>query len=435
MNKIPKNKDEKLEEEQAFYGVSATIVNDIISALEEEDSDKVYNITESLHSADVADLIGSLKSSLRIKYIEIIRRYINPEVLAYLDDEVKKQVLQQLDAVGIASLIEELDSDDALQLIEDLDYELQKNILKALSPSDRAMLEEGLTYPEDSAGRLMQREMVCIPTFWTIKEVIDFIRESANVPENFHNIYVVDPKYRPLGHIPVNKVLREHPSTHISEILHPEDKTIPVTMDQEEVAHIFKHYGLVSAPVIDDNGRIIGVITVDDIVEIIEEEAEEDIFHLAGVKESDFSATIFKTVYWRIRWLFVGLLSSLLAARVISEFEGTLQQKIYLSFLMVIVASMAGNTGMQTVTVTIRAIATRELKPGYSWKTILKEFQVSSFIGLFFAIIIGSIAAIWLDSSVAYVLGAALFFNIVLSSLTGTCLPIFIDRLGLDRSL
>lgn len=427
--------EKEIAEVHTLYGVSTGLVNDIRAALESGDTQRVHELTETLHNADVADLIDQLPDALRVVYIDLIHTRIDPEVLAYLEDQTKQEVLEQMGARGVAALIERLDSDDALKLIVDLDYGLQKDILRVVSPAERAMLEEGLTYPEDSAGRLMQREMVCIPTFWTVGEVIDFVREAPNVPEDFHNIYVVDPKYRPVGFIPVNRVLREPPSRPIAEITDDEMRTIPVTMDQEEVAQIFKHYNLVSMPVVDEAGRIIGVVTVDDIVGIIEEEAEEDIFHLGGVRESDFNETILRTAYWRIRWLMVSLISALISSRIIAAFEASIAQKVYLSFLMVIVAAMAGNTALQTVTVTIRAIATRELKPGSAWQVMRKQMGVSALIGLFFAVVIGSIAFFWLNAQVAWVLAGALFFNILISGVTGVALPLLADRLGLDPAL
>jgi len=435
MTKDAQNTNKEICEEQTLYGVSASLIHDIKQALETSDTERVLEITETLHHADVADLISRLSYDLRTQYIAVIQHRIAPEVLAYLEDQTKKEVLLQMGATGVAALIEQLDSDDALQLIQDLDYEFQKDILRAVSPTERAMLEEGLTYPADSAGRLMQREIVCIPTFWTIREVIDFIREAPHLPESFHNIYVVDPKYRPVGYLPVDKVLREKPARPISEIVVQEIKTIPVEMDQEEVAQIFKHYGLVSAPVIDENGRIIGMITVDDIVGVIEEEAEEDIFHLGGVKESDFNEPLLKTAYWRIRWLIISLVSALIASRVIAAFEKTIEQKVYLAFLMVIVSAMAGNTALQTVTVTVRAIATREFKAGQMWYVIGKQLGVSALTGLFFALILGIVTFLWIDEYVALVLSAALFFNILMSGLTGVMLPLIADHLGLDPAL
>lgn len=424
-----------LEEDQLYYGVSSTLINEIRTSLEENNSATILEITQTLHNADVADLIANLSTDLRKKYLSIIQQRIDPEVLAYLDDQIKKEVLLQMGAHWVATLIEQLESDDALQLIADLNYQFQKEILRAVSPQERAILEEGLTYPEDSAGRLMQREMVCIPTFWTIQEVMDFVREAPNVPEDFHNIYIVDPKYRPVGFIPVNKLLREEPNRPIAEIVEPEINTIPVMMDQEEVAQIFKHYSLVSAPVVDESGRIIGMITVDDIVDVIEEEAEEDIFHLGGVRESDFSESVLRTAYWRIRWLMVSLVSALMASRIIAAFEQSIEQKVYLSFLMVIVAAMAGNTALQTVTVTVRAIATRELKSGHVMRVVLKQLGVSTLIGGFFAMVMGTISYFWIDGYVAVVMGCSLFLNILISGLTGVGFPLLADRMGFDPAL
>ena len=427
-----------LETESALpsYGVAPELVANVLQALEAGRPKEVQEIAKGMHAADIADLIDRLDPAPRQQFIEIVQRQISPDFLAHLEDPIKDEVLRQLDPKIIAAAIARLDSDDAVYVLEDMDKLQLRAVLRAIPSQNRAMLEEVLTYPEDSAGRLMQREVVCVPTFWTTQETIDFIRESPELPETFYNIYVVDPKHHPLGVVPLDTLLKKKSDIPISEIMNTSLRSVPVDMDQEEVARIFQHYGLVSSPVTDPSGRIVGMITVDDIVNVIEEEAEEDIMHLAGVSESDFHAPILKTSYLRARWLIATLINTLIAATVISQFERSIEEKVALSFLMVIVAAMGGNSGMQTVTVTVRALATKELDISATGKAILKELIVALFTSATFALILGTIAAFWLDDiSVGVVLGAALICNMIWAGAAGTFLPILVQRWGMDPAI
>lgn len=418
------------------YGVSTELIAEVLNLLEKSDNSSIQELTRELHAADVADLISRLDPLSRQQLIDIIKSYFDPEVLAYLEDQVKDQVLEQVGPGAIAAAIAELDSDDAISVLEDMDRRQQREVLRAIPAQNRAMLEEVLTFPEDSAGRLMQREIVCVPTFWTIQETIDFIRESPELPETFYDIYVVDPKHHPIGVVSLDVLLRKPPSTPIAEVMDTSIRTVPVDLDQEEVARIFKHYGLLSAPVIGPTGRIVGMITVDDIVSVIEEEVEEDIMHLAGVSESDFRAPVLQTSYQRSRWLIVTLINTLIAASVISQFENSIEEKVALSFLMVIVAAMGGNSGMQTVTVTVRAIATKELEYSNTRKSIVKELLVALLTSFLFAMILGTIVAVWLgDIGVGCVLGGALMCNMIWAGFAGTFLPVIVQRLGMDPAI
>jgi magnesium transporter len=429
---------EKLELENTAptYGVSDELVEYIKAALEVGDVARVQEITEPLHAADVADLIANLDSELLKKFVNIIKPQIDPEILAHLGDQDKEEVLQLVGPGAIAAALAGLDSDDAIHVLEDLDKSEQRAILRAIPAKNRAMLEEVLNFPEGNAGRLMQREIVCVPTFWTIQETIDFIRESQELPESFYDVYVVDPKHHPIGVVSLDNLLKNEPNKPIAEIMNTQLKTIPMGMDQEEVARIFKHYALVSAAVISPNGRIVGMITLDDIVDVIEEEVEEDIMHLAGVSESDFHAPIVHTAYHRSRWLIVTLVNTLIAASVISQFQNSIEEKVALSFLMVIVAAMGGNAGMQTVTVTVRALATKELEYGNKGKSIMKEILVASITSVVFALILGGVASLWLhDIYVGIVLGIAVICNMLWAGFAGTFLPILVQRLGMDPAI
>lgn len=301
---------------------------------------------------------------------------------------------------------------------------------------ERVILEEVLTYPEYSAARLMQREIVCVPPFWTVAETMHYLTKEKNLPEKFYDLFVVDPKHTPIGGIPLSLLLRQPSSTKVADIMMADIKRIPALMDQEEVALLFRKYGLVSAPVIDEGGRIVGMITVDDVVDVIEEEAEEDIMLLSRVTESDFYEPLLSTSYSRIRWLVISLISTLLAATVISQFQHTIEKLVALAVLMPINAAMSGNAGMQVVTVTVRALATRELGGANMSRAIWKEILVGLINGIVFGALVGSIAAFWFaDPALGIVLGGALIFNMIWAAAWGVALPILIDKMGMDPAL
>lgn len=426
----------ELEASTPTYGVSDELVHQIQNALDAGDYTAVRETLESMHAADVADLIANLDSDVLEKFVTVLQTPIDPEILAHLGDTEKEQFLKLVGPGAIAEALKSLDSDDAIHILEDLDKQELREVLRAIPAKNRAMLEEVLNYPEGSAGRLMQREIVCVPTFWSIQETVDFIRESPELPETFYDVYVVDPKHHPIGMVPLDVLLRNDPNMPIAEVMDTIMKSIPMAMQEDEVARIFQHYALVSAPVISPNGRIVGMITVDDIVNVIEDEVEQDIMHLAGVSESDFHAPILHTAYHRSRWLIVTLINTLIAASVISQFQNSIEEKVALSFLMVIVAAMGGNAGMQTVTVTVRALATKELEYAHKGKSIAKEFFVACITSVIFAIILGSVAALWLkDTYVGVVLGLALICNMLWAGVAGTSLPILVQRLGLDPAI
>lgn len=425
-----------LEEERALYGASGEVVENVIHAIERNDVPYLIKTCKSLHVADAADLINKLNAGQRRHFIEALKGHFDPAILPYLEDSTKDAVLDLVGTGAIAAALANLESDDIIHLIEDLDRQRQKQLLEAMPTKDRAILEQVLSYPEDSAGRLMQREIVCVPGFWTVKETIDFIHDAEGIPETFYSVFVVDPRHRPIGAVGLNRILREEAQTKVSDIMESNLHLIPVTMDQEEVALMFRHYTLLAAPVIDGDGRIVGMITVDDVVDVIDEEAEQDIMYIAGVSESDFNDPVLETAFSRSRWLVVTLINALIASHVIAQFESSIHKKVALAFLMVIVAAMGGNSGMQAVTVTIRAIATRELTALNKMKAIRKEFFVSIVMGLLFAAILGTIGGLWLhDLQVGLVLGGALFCNMVWAGLAGACLPILVGRLGLDPAI
>lgn len=424
------------EENESLYGVSQLTIRALEEALEENDTKEVERLIEPLHAADVAVVIEYLSAQLRHNLIELLRPNFDPKILADLNDIVREEVVEQLGTDAVAKAISKLESDDALALIEYLDEDKRREVLKLLPISERVILEEVLTYPEDSAARLMQREIVCIPNFWTVAEAMRYIAKEKNLPEKFYDLFVVDPKHTPIGGVPLSLLLRQPSTTKIVDIMRSDIKRIPALMDQEEVALLFRKYGLVSAPVVDEAGRIIGMITVDDVVEVIEEEAEKDIMLLSRVTESDFYEPLLSTSYSRIRWLLITLFNTLMAATVISQFQETIEKMVALAVLMPINAAMSGNAGMQVVTVTVRAIATRELGGANMNRAIVKEVLVGLINGIVFGGVMGTIAAFWFaDPALGIVLGGALILNMMWAAVGGVVLPIVIDKMGMDPAI
>lgn len=423
-------------ENEALYGVSQETIRALEDALENGEETRVERLIEPLHAADVAVVIEYLSPSLRHNLIEHLRPHFDPDILSHLNETVCEEVVEQLGTREIAEAITGLKSDEAVALIEDLDEQQQKEILDSIPAGERLILEEVLNYPEHSAARLMQREVVCIPSSWIVKETTHYMAKEKTLPEKFYDLFVVDDNQIPLGGVPLSLLLRQLPSTKITEIMSTDIKRIPALMDQAEVALLFRKYGLVSAPVVDENGRVLGIITIDDVVDVIEEEAEEDIMHLARVTESDFYEPLLSTSYSRIGWLMITLLNTLMAVTVISQFQHTLEKMVALAVLMPISAAMSGNAGMQVVTVTVRALANRELGGSNMNRAIWKETFVGLINGVVFGAMMGSIAAFWFsDSALGMVLGCALILNMVWAAVGGVILPIVIDKMGMDPAI
>jgi magnesium transporter len=407
------------------FDLTPEFVRSVVTAISEQDEPRVRDLLAPLHHADVADLLERLSAEERALLVDILRPHIDPEVLSELDETVRDGVIEQLGTKEVAAAITELDSDDAVGLIEDLDEAVQQEVLQAVPERDRVILETGLAYPEDSAGRLMQRELVAVPTYWTVGEIIDYLRSAEDLPDDFYDLFIVDPKHRPIGKIPLSRVLRTKRPAAVGDIMLRELITVPVTMDQEEVAFLFRHRDLVSAPVVGEDGRLVGVITVDDVVDVIDEEAEEDIMHLGGVSADDLYRAALATTRSRFSWLLVNLGTAVLASIVIFQFEDTIEKLVALAVLMPIVASMGGNAGTQTLTVAVRALAMKELTPTNAYRVVGKEVLVGSFNGILFAILSGVVAWLWFDSpAIGLVIAAAI-----------TAIPIGLARTGIDPAV
>jgi magnesium transporter len=419
-----------------LLGLNPDVIRDAIMALDSDDGAAIHEIVEPLHPAEIADLIEMLRGPMRTQLVELLRPKFDPEILAELDETVRDEVAEQLGTETIAKAIAALDSDDALNLISALEETKQRRVLHAISFALRSMLEEGLAFPEESAGRLMQREFVAVPAFWSVGEVIDFLRESDDLPDDFYDVFVVDPRHRLIGYVALNRVLRAKRPVKVRDIMIDEFVSVPVKMDQEEVAYVFAQQDLVSAPVVDESERLIGVITIDDIVDVIHQEAEEDIMRLGGVQEDDLYAAVIDTGRARFMWLFVNLVTAVLASVVIGLFQGTLEQVVMLAVLMPIAASMGGNAGTQTLTVAVRAIAMKELTTANAFRVMSKEVLVGTFNGLLFALIIGVIAFIWSGSvGIGAVMAAAMIITMIIAGLAGAAIPLGLSRTRFDPAI
>ena len=419
-----------------LLGLNPDVIREVIVALDSNDGSAILEIVAPLHPAEIADLIEMLRGPMRTQLVELLRPKFDPVVLTELDETVRDEVAEQLGTETIAKAIASLDSDDALNLISTLEETKQRRVLHAISYALRSMLEEGLAFPEDSAGRLMQREFVAVPTFWTVGEVIDFLRESDDLPDDFYDVFVVDPRHRLIGYVALNRVLRAKRPVLVRDIMIDEFVSVPVHMDQEEVAYVFAQQDLVSAPVVDDNERLIGVITIDDIVDVIHQEAEEDLMRLGGVQEDDLYAAVIDTGKSRFAWLFVNLFTAVIASVVIGLFQGTIEQVVMLAVLMPIAASMGGNAGTQTLTVAVRAIAMKELTTANAYRVMSKEILVGTFNGVLFALIVGVIAWIWSGSiGIGVVMAVAMVITLIVAGFAGAAIPLALSRTRFDPAI
>ena len=419
-----------------LLGLNPDVIREAIVALDSNDGSAILEIVAPLHPAEIADLIEMLRGPMRTQLVELLRPKFDPVVLTELDETVRDEVAEQLGTETIAKAIASLDSDDALNLISTLEETKQRRVLHAISYALRSMLEEGLAFPEDSAGRLMQREFVAVPTFWTVGEVIDFLRESDDLPDDFYDVFVVDPRHRLIGYVALNRVLRAKRPVLVRDIMIDEFVSVPVHMDQEEVAYVFAQQDLVSAPVVDDNERLIGVITIDDIVDVIHQEAEEDLMRLGGVREDDLYAAVIDTGKSRFSWLFVNLFTAVIASVVIGLFQGTIEQVVMLAVLMPIAASMGGNAGTQTLTVAVRAIAMKELTTANAYRVMSKEILVGTFNGVLFALIVGVIAWIWSGSiGIGVVMAVAMVITLIVAGFAGAAIPLALSRTRFDPAI
>lgn len=425
-------------DDDIVFGLSDRFISGVVDALNEDNRQRVLEELQDLSVADIAELITKINDDDRRLLLKNFSEKMDPYVFSDLSPDMQRIVLDELPPRQVAAIISELDSDDALYMIQNLDEDFQKDIIHHLSAKTRLTLEEGLSFPEDSAGRLMQREFVAVPQFWTVGKTIDFLRAAAlELPDEFFDLFVIDPGYHIVGEIPLNRLVRAKRSEKIESLKLKDTHPIPATMDQEEVAQWFRRENLMSAPVVDEEDRLIGVITVDDIVDVIDQEAQEDLLKMGGVKdEGDLYKNIRSTTWSRFRWLFVNLWTAILASTIISLFDATIDQLVALAILMPIVASMGGNAGTQAMTVAVRALATREMSDTNALRIVTKETLVGTLNGAAFAVIMGVIAGLWFTNPVlGMVIAAAMIINLICAGLFGAGIPIILDKMGSDPAV
>ncbi|KZC98239.1 magnesium transporter [Oceanibaculum pacificum] len=426
---------EPVSEMQKRFALTPKLERKVAKAIDEEKLKKAGKLARRLHAADLADLIERLSYEQRAQLLDVLRDSFDAEVLPYLDETVRDEVVELLGPETVGRAIAELDSDDAIAIIEDLDEGEKEAILAAVDPADRALLEEGLTFPEYSAGRLMQRELVAVPSHWTVGQTIDFMRTNPNLPDDFYEIFIVDPRFKPVGVLSLGRLLHNKRPVRLRDIMSGDFVRLQAETPQDEVAYLFRQYGLVSAPVVNESGRLLGRVTVDDVVDIVDEEAEEDILRLGGVSESDLQSNVLATVRQRMPWLLVNLGAAILATRVIALFEGTIEEIVALAVLMPIVASMGGNAGTQTMTVMVRALAMRELSVSNAWRVVGKELLVGLLNGVVMATLIGMVAGLWFSPLIGAVIAAAMICNLITAGLMGTLVPLTLQKCKVDPAV
>jgi magnesium transporter len=429
-------KDDGSDRLAALYGLTPEVETAIIEAVQAGAVRRLRMLVAPLHPADQADLLERMPARTAASLVRFLGDNLDAETLTYLDENTREATVEVIGAKALARQIHDLSTDDAIDIIEELEDDALADVLAALSAEDRILVEEGLSFPEDSAGRLMQREIVTVPSFWTVGQTIDYLRGGKTATDDFYLIFVVDPARKPLGEVPLSKLLCTQRPRRIFEIMESDFRLIPVDMDQEEVAVLFRRYGMVSAGVVDLGGRLVGMITIDDVIDVIDEEAEEDLMALAGVGEGSLRSSIRETLQGRTTWLLVNLLTAILASVVIGVFDATIEQLVALAVLMPIVASMGGNAGTQTVTVAVRAIAMRQLDAVSTRNFVIREGLVALLNGLLFAVLAAAISFVWFgDPEIATVMAFAMFANLLIAGLSGTLVPIGLLRVGVDPAV
>ena len=411
-------------------------INVVTEKIANNDALFINNSFKEMHPADAADIIEHLNENDRESLIKLNNFKIDPEVFVELNESVQKEIIKYLSSESIVSILKNLDSDDSVQILENIEEKNKNSILGSLPPKDRFALLESLSYPEDSAARIMQRQFTAIPSNWSVGQTIDYLRENKDLPEEFLEIFIVDNEFKPIGTVPSSKVLRTSRENKMISIMNESQLSIPVDMDREEVGHLFENYNLNSACVVDKNNKLVGMITSDDVLTVLKEEAEEDALRLAGVGDEEITDGVFKKTKRRFNWLLLNLFTAFLATWVISIFGATIEQMVALAFLMPIVASMGGNAGMQTLAVTIRTIATNELTKNNFNQNILKEFFIGILNGVIFAIISAIIVQIWFkDIQLSLIISISMILNMIVAGLFGILVPITLKKFNIDPAI
>ncbi|MFY0623572.1 MAG: magnesium transporter [Pelagimonas sp.] len=437
MSQETQNLTAEIDRDEDAYALDRKDVARVLYAVDRGDRDQLIALMDPMHAADIADLLEQVNAFDRGRLIRLYDREFDGEILSELEESLREEVMDALAPQVLAEAVRDLETDDVVDLIEDLDEPQQEVILDALEDSDRAAVEQSLNYPEFSAGRLMQREVVMAPEHWTVGEAIDHLRNSDHLPDQFYHVILVDPKLRPVGNVTLGRLMSSAREVQLKEIIEEIFEPIPVTQDEGEVAYAFNQYHLITAPVVDEDNRLVGVITIDDAMAVLDEENEEDILRLAGVdEESSLADRIIDTTKRRFPWLAVNLVTSVLASLVIAQFEEAIAQLVALAVLMPIVASMGGNAGTQSLTVAVRALATKDLTGSNLARVIRREVAVGLVNGLAFAVIMGVVGLLWFGSpALGAVIAAAMVINLVVAGLAGIAIPVLLEKAGVDPAL
>ena len=424
---LPRNKD---------GSIRKTFVKSVARRIETGDASGLRELVGDLHEADMGELIEALEPEQRPRLVELLGIDFDFTALTEVDDAVRDEILEELPPQAVAKGVSELESDDAVAILEDLPKDEQAEILEQLPQPDRAALARSLDYPEESAGRRMQTEFIAVPPAWNVGQAIDYMRETQELPDRFFELYVTDEGGRFRGAVPLDRLLRSKRPVPISDLMERERHRIRADEDQEEVARMFQRYDLVAAPVVDADDRLVGIITFDDVADVIEEEAEEDIKALGGVRDEELSDSVWKIARGRFNWLLVNLATAFLASSVLGLFEGQLQKMVALAVLAPIVASQGGNATTQTMTVAVRALATRDLSDANAWRVITRELMVGLLNGIAFAVITGVAAYVWFRvPGLGLVIGLAMICNLVAAALGGILIPLVLNRLKFDPAV
>lgn len=424
------------ERDEVAYALDRDQIDAILRAVEAQDEGVLEALLRPLHAADIADLLEQIDAADRRALLGLWSAAMDGDVLSELEVGLREQIIPELDPSVLAEAVRDMDSDDVVDLVEDLEAEEQGRILDHLDRADRAVVEQSLSYPEKSAGRLMQREVVVAPEHWNVGQAIDFLRGEEQLPEQFYHIVLVDPRMRPTGYVTLGKLLSSKRPVPLATITEDSFHTIPVDRPENDVAYAFNQYHLISVPVVDRHERLVGVITIDDAMIVLEEAAEEDILRLAGVGNESLSDRTVEIAKQRFPWLFVNLLTAIMASLVIAQFEATIAQIVALAVLMPIVASMGGNAGTQSLTVAVRALATRDLTAANALRVVRREAVAGLINGGVFAVIMGVIGTIWFGwPMLGLVIAIAMILNLVVAALAGILIPLALERIGFDPAL
>ena len=425
---LPRNKD---------GSIRKTFVKSVARRIETGDGAGLRALVGDLHESDMGALIEALPPEQRQRLVELLGIDFDFTALTEVDDAVREEILEELPSQAVAKGVSELESDDAVAILEDLPKDEQAEILEQLPQTERVALTRSLDYPEESAGRRMQTEFIAVPPHWNVGQAIDYMRETTELPDHFYELYVVDEGGHFLGAVPLDRLLRRKRPVPILDLMEKDRPRVSAVQDQEEVARLFQRYNWVTAPVVDTGDRLVGVITFDDVADVIEEEAEEDIHALGGItRDEQLSDSVWKIARGRFNWLLVNLATAFLASSVLGLFEGQLQKMVALAVLAPIVASQGGNATTQTMTVAVRALATRDLTDANAWRVIMRELMVGVFNGIAFAIITGVAAYIWFRvPGLGFVIGLAMICNLIAAALGGILIPLVLHRLKFDPAV